>query len=137
VTRRVSIFGATGSIGCNTVDLIQREPERFEVVALTGGRNIALLAEQARALRADLAVTAHPECFADLKAALDGSGIEVAAGPEAIIDAARRPADWVMSAIVGAAGLPPGLAALEEGATLALANKESLVTAGPLLLSTA
>jgi 1-deoxy-D-xylulose-5-phosphate reductoisomerase len=137
VIRRVSIFGSTGSIGCNTVDLIAREPERFEVVALTGGANVDRLAEQARALKPEIAVTAHPGSYASLKAALAGTGIEVAAGPEAIVAAAERPADWVMSAIVGAAGLPPGLAAAARGTTVALANKESLVTAGPLLMRTA
>ncbi|HHS94367.1 MAG TPA: 1-deoxy-D-xylulose-5-phosphate reductoisomerase [Rhodobacterales bacterium] len=137
MTRRISIFGSTGSIGLSTIDLIERDPDAFEVVALTGGHNIARLAEQARALGAEIAVTAHEENLPDLRAALAGSGIEAAAGAGAIEEAARRPADWVMSAIVGAAGLPPGLAALEEGATLALANKESLVTAGPLVLATA
>jgi len=135
--RRVTIFGATGSIGENTVDLIARRPEAFEVVALTGGRNIARLAAQARALRAGLAVTCYPEGYEELKSALAGSGVAVAAGPEALAEAAARPADWVMSAIVGAAGLVPGLTALEQGATLALANKESLVTAGPLVMQTA
>ncbi|MEO1676729.1 MAG: 1-deoxy-D-xylulose-5-phosphate reductoisomerase [Pseudomonadota bacterium] len=135
--RRVSIFGATGSVGRNTVDLIRREPERFEVVALTGGRNVGLLAEQAILLGAEHVVTCYPECFQELRERLSGTGLSVAAGPDAVVEAARRPADWVMSAIVGAAGLPPGLAALEEGATLALANKESLVTAGPLLMGTA
>ena len=137
MTRRVSIFGSTGSIGCNTVSLIQEKPDAFDVVALTGGRNVALLAEQARALRADLAVTAFEPCLQELRALLAGSGIEAAAGSEAICEAAARPADWVMSAIVGAAGLPPGLRALEHGTTLALANKESLVTAGQLLMRTA
>ncbi|MAM60577.1 1-deoxy-D-xylulose-5-phosphate reductoisomerase [Maritimibacter sp. UBA3975] len=137
MTRRVSILGATGSIGCSTIDLIARDPAAYDVVALTGGRNIARLAEQARALGAEIAVTSDEALLPDLRAALDGTGIACAAGPEAIVEAARRPADWVMSAIVGAAGLPPGLAALEEGATLALANKESLVTAGPLILETA
>ncbi len=137
MARRVTIFGSTGSIGCNTVELIAAAPERFDVVALTGGQNVARLAEQARALSANLAVTAHEACYADLKAALAGSGIEVAAGQGALLEAAGRPADWVMSAIVGAAGLAPGLAALAHGTTLALANKESLVTAGPLLLATA
>ncbi|PTX55885.1 1-deoxy-D-xylulose 5-phosphate reductoisomerase [Litoreibacter ponti] len=137
MTRKVTIFGSTGSIGENTVDLIARAPETYDVVALTGGRNVARLAEQARALSADLAVTAFDECFDDLKAALSGTGIEVAAGAQAVEEAADRPADWVMSAIVGAAGLPPGLRALRQGKTLALANKESLVTAGPLLLAEA
>ena len=135
--RRVTIFGATGSIGVNTVDLIARDRERFEVVALTGGRNVALLAEQAVALGAEHAVTCHPECYDDLCARLAGTGITVAAGPDAVVEAAHRPADWIMSAIVGAAGLAPGLAALSQGTTLALANKESLVTAGPLLKETA
>ena len=135
--KRVSILGATGSVGQSTIDLIRRDPEAFDVVALTGGGNVARLAEDARALRADLAVVAQEDLLPDLRAALDGSGVEAAAGRDALIEAARRPADWVMSAIVGAAGLAPGLAALEQGATLALANKESLVTAGPLLMSTA
>ncbi len=135
--RRISIFGATGSIGQNTVDLIKREPERYEVTALTGGRNFAVLARDARALQAQLAVTAHEDCLEDLRAALAGSGVEVAAGAAALLEAADRPADWVMSAIVGAAGLAPGLQALKHGPVLALANKESLVTAGPLLIATA
>lgn len=137
--RRISIFGATGSIGENTVDLITRAggAEAFDVVALSGGRNVARLAEQARELRADLAVTAFDDCYADLREALAGTGIEVAAGADAVTEAATRSADWVMSSIVGAAGLLPGLKALEQGATLALANKESLVTAGPLLMQTA
>ena len=135
--RRVSIFGATGSIGESTVDLIAREPERFDVVALTGGRNVRRLAEQAIALRAEHAVTCYPECYQELQGLLSGTGIGVAAGPGAIAEAAHMPADWIMSAIVGAAGLPPGLIALGQGTTLALANKESLVTAGPLLMGTA
>ncbi|WP_413718343.1 1-deoxy-D-xylulose-5-phosphate reductoisomerase [Silicimonas sp. MF1-12-2] len=135
--RRISIFGSTGSIGCNTVDLVQRSPEEYSVVALTGGRNVAKLAEQAKALGAEIAVTAFEECGDALKDALAGTGIETAAGEAAVVAAAERPVDWVMSAIVGAAGLPPGLKALEHGGTLALANKESLVTAGPLLLETA
>lgn len=137
MTRRISIFGSTGSIGLSTIDLIERDPEAYDVVALTGGHNVARLAEQARALKADIAVTAHDENLAELKERLSGTGIEAAAGTQAIEEAARRPADWVMSAIVGAAGLAPGLAALEEGACLALANKESLVTAGPLIMGTA
>lgn len=135
--RRVSIFGSTGSIGCNTVDLIARDPDAYEVVALTGGGNIAKLADQAQRLGAEIAVTAHDAALDDLRAALDGTGIAAAAGAGAIEEAASRPTDWVMSAIVGAAGLPPGLTALEQGGTLALANKESLVTAGPLVMETA
>ena len=135
--RRVSILGATGSIGQNTIDLIARAPDEFDVVALTGASNIAQLAKDAMALRADVAVTADEALLPDLRAALEGSGVEAAAGAEAINEAAARPADWVMSAIVGAAGLAPGIAALEQGSTLALANKESLVCAGTLVLETA
>ena len=135
--RRVSIFGSTGSIGCNTVDLINRDKDAYEVVALSGGRNIAKLADQAKTLKPQVAVTAYDECFADLKEALAGTDIKVAAGPSALLEVAELPADWVMSAIVGAAGLAPGLKALEQGTTLALANKESLVTAGSLLKNTA
>ena len=135
--RRVSILGATGSIGTSTIDLISRRPADFEVVALTGGRNIDALARHAKALNAELAVTAHSECYSALKAALSGTSVEVAAGQDALIEAAMRPADWIMSAIVGAAGLPSSLKALEQGTTLALANKESLVMAGPLLMATA
>lgn len=137
--RSISIFGATGSIGESTFDLICRAggPAAFRTVALTGGQNIARLAEMARALRAELAVCADPAGLPALRAALAGTGTECAAGAEAIAEAADRPADWVMSAIVGAAGLVPGLRALCHGGTLALANKESLVTAGPLLMETA
>ncbi|MGS4947695.1 1-deoxy-D-xylulose-5-phosphate reductoisomerase [Meridianimarinicoccus sp. RP-17] len=135
--RRVSVFGSTGSIGVNAVDLIARAPERFAVVALTGGANVGRLADQARRLGAEIAVTAYPDRLDDLRAALAGSGVEAAAGPAALLEAADRPADWVLSGIVGAAGLPPGLRALRHGGTLALANKESLVCAGPLMLAEA
>ncbi|WP_204114270.1 1-deoxy-D-xylulose-5-phosphate reductoisomerase [Shimia biformata] len=135
--RKVSIFGATGSIGQSTIDLIARDPDAYQVVALSGGRNVAQLAADARRLNAQVAVTAFDDCYDDLKAALAGSGIEAAAGAGAMDGAAKRPADWVMSAIVGAAGLKPGLLALEQGATLALANKESLVCAGELVRRTA
>ncbi|KQB17309.1 1-deoxy-D-xylulose-5-phosphate reductoisomerase [Rhodobacter capsulatus] len=135
--RRITVFGSTGSIGVNTLDLIARRPGAFQVVALSGGRNIRLLAEQARAFRAEVAVTAHEDCLPALREALAGTGIEATAGKAALIEAALRPADWIMSAIVGAAGLAPGFAALSQGTTLALANKESLVTAGPLLLAEA
>jgi 1-deoxy-D-xylulose-5-phosphate reductoisomerase len=135
--RRVSIFGATGSIGQSTVDLIARAPDRFCVVALTGGHNVAQLAADARRLRAEVAVTADPGLLHELRDRLAGSGVEAAAGPQAICEVAARPADWAMSGIVGAAGLAPGLVALEQGAVLALANKESLVCAGPLVKATA
>ncbi|WP_299424733.1 1-deoxy-D-xylulose-5-phosphate reductoisomerase [uncultured Shimia sp.] len=135
--RKISIFGATGSIGQNTIDLIRRDPDSYDVVALSGGQNIAQLAADARELKADVAVTADEARLDELRAELAGSGVEAAAGSTAIREAAARPADWVMSAIVGAAGLAPGLVALEQGATLALANKESLVTAGQLIMGTA
>jgi 1-deoxy-D-xylulose-5-phosphate reductoisomerase len=137
--RSISVFGATGSIGENTFDLLMRQggPQTYRTVALTGGRNVNRLAEMARALQADIAVTAHDDCLPDLRAALAGTDIKVAAGSGAILEAADRPADWVMSSIVGAAGLEPGFRALRHGATLALANKESLVTAGPLLMAEA
>lgn len=134
--RRVSIFGATGSIGQNTIDLIRRAPEEYDVVALTGASNIRQLAADAIALNAQIAVTADETKLDALRHALEGTGIEAAAGAHAIIEAAQRPADWIMSAIVGAAGLAPGMAALTQGTTLALANKESLVCAGKLLLET-
>ncbi|MCF8512547.1 MAG: 1-deoxy-D-xylulose-5-phosphate reductoisomerase [Rhodobacteraceae bacterium] len=137
--RRISIFGATGSVGENTYDLICREggADAFHTVALTGGHNVARLADMARTLRAEVAVTAHEENLPALREALAGSGVHAAAGSQAITEAADRPADWVMSAIVGAAGLVPGMRALAHGTSLALANKESLVTAGELLLATA
>ncbi|SPF80370.1 1-deoxy-D-xylulose-5-phosphate reductoisomerase [Pseudoprimorskyibacter insulae] len=135
--KRISIFGATGSIGQNTIDLIRRAPGDYEVVALSGGRNVARLAQDARDLNAKVAVTAFDDCLAELREALAGTGIEAASGTEALRDAADRPADWVMSSIIGAAGLEPGLRALHQGAQLALANKESLVCAGPLVMQTA
>ncbi|WP_408592243.1 1-deoxy-D-xylulose-5-phosphate reductoisomerase [Paracoccus marcusii] len=134
--RRISIFGATGSVGANGVDLIRRDPQSYQVVALTGGRNIARLAQMARDLRAQIAVTAHPELLDDLRTALAGTDVQAAAGEAALIEAAHRPAEWILSAIVGAAGLAPGLAALSQGGVLALANKESLVCAGALLRDT-
>ena len=137
--RSVSVFGATGSIGESTFDLLMRDggPEAYRFVALTGGQNVARLAEMAQALRAEVAVTADEARLPALREALDGTGIECAAGTTAIAEAADRPADWVMSAIVGAAGLTPGFRALRHGGKLALANKETLVTAGQLLMAEA
>ena len=137
--RSISVFGATGSVGESTFDLLMQAggARAFHTVALTGGRNVTRLAEMARALRAQIVVTAHDDCLAPLRDALAGSGLKAASGAQAIAEAADRPADWVMSAIVGAAGLVPGLRALRHGGHLALANKESLVTAGQLLLATA
>lgn len=132
--RRVTILGSTGSVGCNTIDLIERNPEGFEVEAITAGGNVARLVEQALRLRPRFVALADTGGYAELKRALSGSGIEVAAGPEAVIAAADRPADWVMAAIVGAAGLAPTLAAIRRGATIAFANKECLVCAGALVM---
>jgi 1-deoxy-D-xylulose-5-phosphate reductoisomerase len=131
--RRVTILGSTGSIGCSTIDLIERQPGAFAVEALTARGNVKKLAEQALKLRPQLAVVADPAKYQELKRALAGTNIAVAAGPEALVEAAQRPADWVMSAIVGAAGLKATLAAVERGACVALANKESLVCAGELM----
>ncbi len=133
--RTVTILGSTGSVGRNTVDLVERSPAAFEVVALTAGRNAALLADQARRLRAKLAVVGDPACYRELRDALSGTGIEAAAGPEAVIEAALHPAEWVMAAIVGAAGLAPTLAAVRRGAIIGLANKECLVSAGALMMA--
>lgn len=135
--KRVTIFGSTGSIGQNALDLIARDRDNYDVVALTGGRNIKKLAADAIALNAQIAVTCHDELLPALRDLLAGSTVEAASGDAAIVEAANRPADWTLSAIVGAAGLLPGLKALEQGNTLALANKESLVAAGPLLMDTA
>ena len=137
--RSVSVFGATGSIGESTFDLLMRDggPEAYRCVALTGGQNVARLAEMAQALRAEVAVTADEARLPALREALAGTGIACAAGTAAIAEAADRPADWVMSAIVGAAGLTPGFRAPRHGGKLALANKETLVTAGQLLMAEA
>ncbi|MFP5515309.1 MAG: 1-deoxy-D-xylulose-5-phosphate reductoisomerase [Alphaproteobacteria bacterium] len=132
--RSVTILGSTGSVGTQTVDLVARDPERFPVEALTANRNVALLAKQARDLKARMAVVADPAGYAELKGLLSGTGIEVAAGAEAVVAAAERPADWVMAAIVGAAGLEPTLAAVRRGAIVAFANKEVLVCAGALMM---
>lgn len=132
--RSVTVLGCTGSVGCSTVDLLQRDPGAYRVEALVGNRNIPLLAEQARALSPRCVVTADETQHQALKDALAGTGIEVASGRQAVIEAAERPADWVMSAIVGAAGLEPTLAAARRGAVIGLANKETLVCAGDLMM---
>jgi 1-deoxy-D-xylulose-5-phosphate reductoisomerase len=138
IRRRVTVLGATGSVGCSTLDLMDQAEAAgtgvFEVEALTGGANIARLAEQARRWKPRLAVTADPARLGELRDALAGTGIEAAAGDQAVIEAAARPADWIMAAIVGAAGLRSAWAAAATGATLALANKESLVCCGPALI---
>jgi 1-deoxy-D-xylulose-5-phosphate reductoisomerase len=135
--RRVTILGSTGSVGCNTVELIEAEPDSYSVVALVAHRNAELLAQQARRLKAKLAVVADDTQYSALKAALSGSGIGVSAGSAAVVEAASRPSDWVMAAIVGSAGLAPTLAAVRRGALVALANKEVMVCAGALVTAEA
>jgi 1-deoxy-D-xylulose-5-phosphate reductoisomerase len=132
--RTITILGATGSVGASTIDLIKREPKRYRVEAISARRNAAALAATARDVGARLAVVADPAVYRELKDALAGSGIEAAAGEDALVEAAQRPADWVMAAISGAIGLKPTLAAIERGATVALANKECLVCAGALFM---
>jgi len=132
--RTVTILGSTGSVGTQTVDLLKAAPERYRVVALVGGSNAALLAEQALALRAERAVISDRAAYDTLRQALAGSGIEAACGQEAILEAAAMPADWTMAAITGAVGLAATLAAVRRGRAIALANKEALVCAGPVML---
>ena len=134
VPRTVTLLGATGSIGSSTLDLLRRDSGRYQVVALTAHRNGAALARLAREFGAGFAAVADPEAYDDLKAGLAGSRIEMGAGPAALVEAAQRPAEWVMAAITGAASLEPTLAAAERGATVALANKECLVCAGALFM---
>ena len=133
--KRVTVLGSTGSVGANTIDLIERNRNAYEVEALTANRNVTVLADQAIKLDARMAVVADPDCYLELKSALSGTGIEVAAGPDALVDAAERPSDWVMAAIVGSAGLRPTLAAVRRGITVGLANKECLVSAGEFFVN--
>ena len=133
--RSLTVLGSTGSVGCSTLDLVMRAPERFDVEALTAGRNVARLAEQAKAVNAKLAVIADESGYAELKERLAGTNIAAAAGDDAVNEAAARPAQLVMSAIVGMAGLPSTLAAIRRGAWVAFASKECLVSAGPLMMA--
>ena len=139
--RSVTILGSTGSVGCNTVDLIAdalaADPDAFRVEALTANGNVATVIDQARRLRPRFVAVADPQRYRDLADGLAGTGIIVAAGRQALVEAAERPADWVMAAIVGAAGLEPTLAAIRRGATVGLANKECLVCAGDLVMAAA
>ncbi len=135
--RRISIFGATGSVGMSTLDLIRREPDAYAVVALTANSDVDGLAAVARETGAEMAVIGDPDRYQALKAALAGSGIEAAAGDDALVAAAGAGADWTMASIVGCAGLRPTMAALKAGGTIALANKESLVSAGALMMDAA
>jgi 1-deoxy-D-xylulose-5-phosphate reductoisomerase len=132
--RSVTVLGSTGSVGTQTVELLAGEPDRFRVRALVAGRNVALLAQQAIQLNAERAVVSDATLYAALCEALAGTGIEAAAGPDAVIEAASMDADWTMAAITGAAGLASTLAAIRRGGCVALANKEALVCAGDLML---
>lgn len=134
MTRSITILGSTGSIGRSTIDLISKNPERFTVEALVAQKDVATLATQSKSLQAKMAVVEDESCYENLKGALAGTGIKVASGKTAVIEAAQAPADWVMSAIVGTAGLRPTYAAIERGAIIALANKESMISAGPIIL---
>jgi 1-deoxy-D-xylulose-5-phosphate reductoisomerase len=135
--RSVTILGATGSVGRSTLDLIERDPERYDVLAVTAHRDVEGLADAARRVRADRAVIADQTLLEPLRAALAGSGTEPAAGDEAILEAAGAGADWTMAAIVGTAGLTPTMTAIRGGRTVALANKEALVSAGHLMIEAA
>ena len=135
--RKIAILGATGSVGTSTLDLIERSPERFEVVALTAGSDAEGLAAAARRTGAKLAVIAEPARLADLETMLAGTDCRAATGPDALNEAAAGEAEWVMAAIVGCAGLVPVMAAIEAGRTVALANKEALVSAGALMTDAA
>jgi len=133
--RSISILGATGSIGASTLDLIRRERDKWRVVALTANCQAAELAALAREFSAQVAVVADESCLADLRTALAGSGIEAAGGAAALVEAAARGADVTLAAIVGCAGLAPTMAAIEQGQTVALANKEALVSAGEVMIA--
>ncbi len=132
--KTITILGSTGSIGKSTVDLIAADPERYRVLALVANSSAEALAAQARLLRAELAVCSDPAMHGALTGALAGSGVRVACGAAAVLEAARMGADWTMAAITGVAGLAPTLAAAEAGRTVALANKEAIVSAGDVLL---
>lgn len=132
--KTISILGSTGSIGKNTVDIIRRYQDVYSVVALTANQNVELLAEQSKLLNAKMAVTANKSKYNELKDLLFGTNVIVEAGDEAVLNAAKLSADWTMSSIVGAAGLVPTMAVVERGKTLALANKETLVCAGEVVM---
>jgi len=135
--RSVTILGATGSVGTSTLDLVERAPDRFRVKALTANCDVTRLADAAIRTRAELAVVADEACLPDLRAALRGTGIEAAGGARAVCDAAALGADVTMGAIVGCAGLASTIAAIEQGETVILANKEPLVSAGDLVAAAA
>ena len=133
--RTLSIFGATGSVGLSTLDLVRQHRDKYRIVALTANGNAAELAKLAKEFEAEIAVVADEAAYPALKDALAGTATKAAAGPSALIEAAQMDADWTMAAIVGCAGLPPTMAAIEAGKTVALANKEALVSAGELMMA--
>lgn len=132
--RRVAILGSTGSVGTQTIDLIERNPDAYQVVALTANTNVKLLSEQAHKLKPELVVISDESKYQELKDAVSDLSCDVACGASGVVEAATRDSDWVMAAIVGAAGLPSTIAAAKRGAKLAFANKETLVCAGPLMM---
>jgi 1-deoxy-D-xylulose-5-phosphate reductoisomerase len=134
MVKTIAVLGSTGSVGTQTLDLIAEDAENYAVVALVGGRNIQLLAEQAKRFRPAITVISDEACLAELRAALAGTNLHCAAGRQAVLEAAAMPADWTMSAITGVAGLEPTLAAVRHGGTIAFANKEALVSAGDVFL---
>jgi 1-deoxy-D-xylulose-5-phosphate reductoisomerase len=135
MTRTLSIFGATGSVGLSTLDLVRQHRDQYRVIALTANGQAAELAELAKEFNAEIAVVADEAAYPPLKEALAGTATKATAGPAALIEAAQMGADWTMAAIVGCAGLPPTMAAIEAGKTVALANKEALVSAGELMMA--
>lgn len=137
MARTISVFGATGSVGSSTLDLVRRHRDQWDVVALTAQTNVEQLAALAKELRPQVVVIGDETLVGDLRKALAGEGIVAAAGPRALVEAARLDVDMTMAAIVGCAGLAPTMAAIEQGKTVALANKESLVAAGALMMAAA
>lgn len=135
MAKSISILGSTGSIGCSTLDIVSKNKAEFELVAITANKNINLLIEQCLTHKPKLAVIGDESLFDQLKSALSDTGIEVAAGDDAIVDAGKEASDFLMAAIVGSAGLKPTMAAIRRGATVGLANKECLVCAGELFMS--
>jgi 1-deoxy-D-xylulose-5-phosphate reductoisomerase len=132
--KRLSVLGSTGSVGTQTLDIIAQHEADYRLVALIGGRNVAVLAAQAKRFRPLVTVISDEACLTELRAALAGTGLDCAAGRQAVLEAAAIPVDWTMSAITGVAGLEPTLAAVAQGGTIAFANKEALVSAGDVML---
>ncbi|MDE8342693.1 MAG: 1-deoxy-D-xylulose-5-phosphate reductoisomerase [Acidocella sp.] len=132
--KQLTILGSTGSVGTQTIDILAENQQDYDVCALVGGRNVALIAAQAKQFRPAITVISEESLLDDLRAALHGTGLECAAGRAAVLEAAGRAVDWTMCAITGVAGLEPTLAAVRHGGTIAFANKEALVSAGDVML---